>query len=163
MQENDQREFGTRIVSFDAEDVKATYYNTLRMAGKVSIDLKNAVLKRRCDPELMTGYSKDVFKQLPGKIMFVNGISWKCLISLNLRRNVKKEYILERMQIQPEILELLGDLPATAGLAILRDIRGVEEFYSLVSGEEVRIERGFIDLTSSWLSWLGTNSSQETC
>ena len=132
------------------------------MAGKVSIDLKNAVLKRRCDPELMTGYSKDVFKQLPGKIMFGNGISWTCLISLNLRRNVKKEYILERMQIQPEILELLRDLPVSVGLAIRRDIRGVEEFYSLVSGEEVRIERGFIDLTSSWLSWLGTNSSQET-
>ena len=25
---------------------------------------------------------------------------------------------------------------------------GVDEFYTLISGEEVRIERGFIDLTS---------------
>jgi len=36
----------------------------------------------------------------------------------------------------------------SAGLAIRRDIWGVEEFYSLISGEEVRIERGFIDLSS---------------
>lgn len=94
----------------------------------------------------MTGYSKDVFKQLPGKIMFRNGVSWTCLISLNLRRNKSREYILERMTIQPEIIELLGDLPVSVGLAIRRDIRGVE-FYLLISREEVRLERGFIDLT----------------
>jgi len=38
------------------------------------------------------------------------------------------------MTIQSEILELLHDLPVSASLAIQRDIRGVEEFYSLVSG-----------------------------
>ena len=70
------------------------------------------------------------------------------MISLNLRRNKSKEYVLERMTVQPEIIELLHDLPMSAGLAIQRDIRGVEEFYSLISGEEVRLERGFIDLTS---------------
>ena len=96
----------------------------------------------------MTGYSKDTFKQIPGKIMFGNGISWTCLISLNLRRNRSTEYILERMTVQPELVELLRDLPVSAGLAIRRDIREVEEFYSLISGEEVRLERGFIDLTS---------------
>ena len=56
--------------------------------------------------------------------------------------------MLERMTVQPELLGLLRDLPVSAGLAIRRDIRGVEEFYSLISGEEVSLERGFIDLTS---------------
>ena len=148
MQEEDQRMFGTRVVSFDVEDVKATYFDTLRMAGKAVIDPKNAVLKRKCDPEMMTDASKDKFKQIPGKIMFGNGISWTCLISLDLRRNKRKEYVLERMTVQPELLGLLRDLPVSAGLAIRRDIRGVEEFYTLISGEEVRLERGFIDLTS---------------
>ena len=46
------------------------------------------------------------------------------------------------------ILDLLRDLPVSAGLAIQRDDGGVEEFYSLISGTEVRLERGFIDLTS---------------
>ena len=148
MQEADQRMFGTRIVSFDVEDVKATYFDTLRMAGKATIDPKNAILKRKCDPEMMPNASKDTFKQIPGKIIFGNGVSWTCLISLDLRRNKRKEYILERMTVQPELLDLLCDLPVSAGLAIRRDIRGVEEFYTLISGEEVRIERGFIDLTS---------------
>jgi hypothetical protein len=110
MQEKDQRLFGTRVVSFDVEDVKATYFDTLRMAGKATIDPKNAVLKRKCDPEMMTDASKDKFKQIPGKIMFGNGVSWTCLISLDLRRNKKKEYILERMSVQPELIEFLRDL-----------------------------------------------------
>lgn len=75
-----------------------------------------------------------MFKQLPVKIMFGNGVSWTCLISLDLKRN-KKEYILERMTIQPEILELLRNLPVSDGLAIRRDNQGVDEFYSLVSAE----------------------------
>ena len=72
----------------------------------------------------MIGYSKEVFKQLPGKIMFGNGVSWTCLISLNLRRNKSREYILEMMKIQPEIIELLCDLPVSASLTIQRDIQG---------------------------------------
>jgi len=148
MQDEDQRLFGTRVVSFDVEDVKATYFDTLRMAGKATIDPKNAVLKRKCDPEMMTDASKDKFKQIPGKIMFGNGVSWTCLISLDLKRNKRKEYVLERMTVQPELLEFLRDLPVAAGLAVRRDVRGVEEFYSLISGEDVRLERGFLDLTS---------------
>jgi len=77
---------------------------------------------------MMTNASKDTFKQIPGKIMFGNGVSWTCLISLDLRRNKRKEYMLERMTVQPELLDLLRDLPVSAGLAIRRDIRGVEEF-----------------------------------
>ena len=128
--------------------MKATFYDTLRMAGLVSIKPEDAVIHRKCDPEILHGYSKDVFKQLPGKIMFGNGISWTCLISLDLRRDNRKNYILEKMTVQPEIIDLLSDLPVSTGLEIWRDIRGVEEFYSLISGEEVRIEMGFIDLTS---------------
>ena len=148
MQERDQRDFGTQVVSLDVEDVKATYYDTLKMAGLVSIRSEDAVIHRKCDPEILHGYSKDVFKQIPGKIMFGNGISWTCLISLDLRRDSRENYLLEKMSVQPEIIDLLRDLPVSAGLAIRRDVRGVEEFYSLISGEEVRIERGFIDLTS---------------
>jgi len=47
MQDADQRMFGTRIVSFDVEDVKATYFDTLRMAGKATIDPKVAIQKRK--------------------------------------------------------------------------------------------------------------------
>ena len=42
----------SQVISLDVEDAKATYYDTLRMAGKVNIDPKYPVLRRRCDPEI---------------------------------------------------------------------------------------------------------------
>jgi hypothetical protein len=57
-------------------------------------------------------------------------------------------YLVKKMEIQPEILDLLRDLPVSAGLAIRRDLQGVEEFYSLISGKDVVLERDFVDLTS---------------
>ena len=47
------------------------------------------------------------------------------------------------MIIQNGILDLLRDLPVSAGLAIRRDVGGVEEFYSLISGTEVRLHRSY--------------------
>ena len=35
MYRRDQATFGTNVISMDVEDVKTTYYDTLRMAGKV--------------------------------------------------------------------------------------------------------------------------------
>ena len=49
--------------------------------------------------------------------------------------------------IKLTVIEILRYLPVSAGLSIRRDIQGVEEFYSLISGVEVRME-GFVDLTS---------------
>ena len=80
--------------------------------------------------------------------MIGNGISWVCIISLDLNKNAKDEYILEKMKIQPEILDLLKCLPVSAGLGVRREVRGVQEFYSLISGIDVILENGFIDLTS---------------
>ena len=148
MYRRDQATFGTNIISMDVEDVKTTYYDTLRMAGKVRIHDENAVLRTRVETEMLYEYGKDGWKQIPGKIMFGNGITWVCIISLNLSRNRRDEYILERMNVQPGILDLLRDLPVSAGLGVRRDIRGVQEFYSLISGVEVNMGGGFIDLTS---------------
>ena len=40
----------------------------------------------------------------------------------------KKDYILEKMSVQPEIIELLPDLPVSVGSSIRRDLWVVEEF-----------------------------------
>ena len=50
------------------------------------------------------------------------------------------DYMLEKMVVQDGILDLLRDLPVSAGLSIRRDVGGVEEFYSLISGTEMRLE-----------------------
>ena len=148
MHERDQSSFAFQVISMDVEDVKVRYYDTLRMAGKLEIKPEKAVIRTHLEKDSVHGSTKDIWKQVPGKIMFGNGISWTCLISLDLKTNERDEYVLEKMEVQEGILELLRDLPVSSGLAIRRDVGGVEEFYSLISGTEVRLERGFIDLTS---------------
>ena len=148
MHEKDQNSFSSQVISLDVEDVKVTYYDTLRMAGKLSIIPERPVIRTYLDKEVIHGLTKDVWKQVPGKIMFGNGISWTCLISLDLKMTEQADYVLEKMVVQKGILELLRDLPVSSGLAIRRDVGGVEEFYSLISGSELRLERGFIDLMS---------------
>ena len=144
----DQEKFGTQVISLDVEDVKATFYDTLRMAGKIQIPGGQAPLRTAVEKDMIYGYMKDTWKPIPGKIMFGNSITWTCLISLDLERDERFRYIVRRMEIQPENLDLLCDLPLAAGLAVRRDLQGREEFYSLVSGEDVSLERGFLDLTT---------------
>ena len=80
----DQNSFASQVISLDVEDVKTMYYDTLRMAGKLSINPEKAVRRTSPEKEIIHGQFKDTWKQIPGKIMFSNGISWTCLISLDL-------------------------------------------------------------------------------
>ena len=80
----DQNSFASQVISLDVEDVKTMYYDTLRMAGKLSINPEKAVRRTSPEKEIIHGQFKDTWKQIPGKIMFGNGISWTCLISLDL-------------------------------------------------------------------------------
>ena len=114
----DQSSFGTQVISMDVEDVKVTYYDTLRMAGKLEIKPERAVIRTHLEKECIHGLTKDTWKQVPGKIMFGNGISWTCLIFLDLKLNERAEYVLEKMEVQDGIVELLCDLPVSSGLAI---------------------------------------------
>ena len=101
----DQEFFGSQVISLDVEDVKVTYYDTLRMAGKLSIMPERPVIRTHLDKEMIQGFPKDGWKQVPGKIMFGNGISWTCLILLDLKMTEKGEYLLEKMTVQDRILE----------------------------------------------------------
>ena len=85
----DQNKFGTQIISLDVEGVKTTFYNTLRMAQKLKIRSGNAVLKMVAETNIIHRYQKDCWKQAPGKIMIGNGITWACMIFLDLKRNWK--------------------------------------------------------------------------
>jgi len=44
------------------------------------------------------------------------------LISLDLHKNEKDEYVILRMSVQPKVLELLQCLPVSVGLGVRRDI-----------------------------------------
>ncbi len=132
----------------DIEDLQATYYDTLRMAGKVKIRSENAVLWTQVESDRIYEYGKDGLRQIPGTIMFSNGISWVYIISLNLVSNRRDEYILEKMSVQPGILDLLK-LDWESG-----EMYAVQEFYSFISKSEVNQESGLVDSTSTAMNMI---------
>ena len=138
----------SRVISLDVEDVKTTYHDTLRMASKVQIDAPGALLQKKPSKESLVKYGADEYRQIPGKIMVGNGITWMAVISLDMHRNRDGVYFLEQMRVQQGILELLHNFPVSAGLGIRRDVRGIEEFYSLLADEPVELSNGFLDLAS---------------
>ena len=53
---------------------------------------------------------------------------------------------MERIPVQPRLLEVLRDLPTCTGVGVRRDVVGIEEFYTMISGENAELN-GFIDLS----------------
>ena len=45
------------------------------MAGKIQIPGDQAVLRKKVETEVIYGYLKDDWRQIPAKIMFGNGVS----------------------------------------------------------------------------------------
>ena len=72
MHATDQSTFASQVVSLDVEDVKTTYYDTLQMAGRLSINPERAVLRTNLEKDIIHGQLKDSWKQVLGKIMFGN-------------------------------------------------------------------------------------------
>ena len=67
---SNQENFDTNVMSMDVEDVKASRYNIMRMAGKLVISRENQPFQKRLDSRLVPGITEDSWKQTPGKIMF---------------------------------------------------------------------------------------------
>ena len=57
-----------------------------------------------------------------------------------------RNYIVERIIPQPRLLEVLRDLLVCTGVGVRRDVVGIEDFYSTISGETVELNR-FLDLS----------------
>ena len=57
-----------------------------------------------------------------------------------------RNYIVERIIPQPRLLEVLRDLLVCTGVGVRREVVGIEDFYSTISGETVELNR-FLDLS----------------
>ena len=66
------------------------------------------------------------------------------IISLPYQRNRNRDYIVERIIPQSRLLEVLRDLPVCTGVGVRRDVGGIKDFYSRISGETVELN-GFLD------------------
>ena len=109
-----QDKFDSGVISMDFEDVEASYYNIMRMSGKIVISKDSQPFQRTLDNRLVSGWNKDGWKQTPGKIMFGNRLN----NLLPYRRNKNGDYIVERIIPQPELLESFRDLPVCTGVGV---------------------------------------------
>ena len=79
--------------------------------------------------------------------MFGNGLSWTAIISLPYKRNRDGDYLIERIKVHSRLLEVLIDLPVCTGVGVRRDVVGIEDFYTILSGETIELN-GFLDLSA---------------
>ena len=55
----------------DVEDVKASYYEVMRMPGKIVISKDSQPFQRHLDNRLVSRLLEDGWKQTPGKIFII--------------------------------------------------------------------------------------------
>ena len=79
--------------------------------------------------------------------MFGDGLTWTGIISLPYKRDKNRDYLISRIEVQPRLLEVLKDLPVCTGVGVRRDVVGIEEFYSILSGKTVELN-GFVNLSA---------------
>ena len=75
----------------DVEYVKASYYDVMRMAGKIVISCESQSFQRHKDDRPVSGLLEDCWKQTPGKIMFGDRLTWCGIISLPYQRESTSE------------------------------------------------------------------------
>ena len=77
----------------NVEDLKASYYDVMRMARKIVISRNSQPFQRHLDNRLVSWLQEDDWKQTPGKVMFRDGLTWCTIISLPYHRNKKGDYV----------------------------------------------------------------------
>ena len=102
-----QNSFDSGVISMDVEDIKVSYYDVKRMAGKIVISRASQSFQTLLDNSLVSGLLEDSWKQTPGKIMFSDGLTWCANITLPYKRNHHGDYVVERIRVQPRPLDVL--------------------------------------------------------
>lgn len=78
----DQSDLPTNVVSMDVEEIKATLYDTYRIAGRIPFK-KGRLMSRKEKPQIK-GQPEDGMQQLPVKVMIGNGVNHALMVSLDL-------------------------------------------------------------------------------
>ena len=141
----DQKILPTNVVSMDVEEIKVTLYDTLRIAGRLPFK-KGQVMSRKEEPQIH-GQPEDRLQQLPVKVMIGNGLNHALMVSLDLFRDSKGRYVLNKIRAPDSIIKFFSLLPICTGVAVKHDIEGVIKFYSLITDLDVTM-KGFIEVSS---------------
>ena len=141
----DQKILPTHVVSMDVEEIKVTLYDTLRIAGK--LPFKKGQLMSRKEEKTIRGQPEDRMQQLPVNIMLGNGLNHALMVSLDIVRDAKGRYLLNRICAPDSIIKFFSLLPICTGVAVKHDVEGLIKFYSLISDREVTM-KGFLEIGS---------------
>ena len=122
----DQAILPTGVVSMDAEELRITHYDWMKMTGELPMTSRSEPLKSYLAKDRISGFNDDKWKQLPCLIMIGNGTSWALMISLDLEVISEYQYRFRKMRIQTELLDLLRGLPMPicVGLGVKGDVHG---------------------------------------
>ena len=140
----DQVSLPCSAISLDVEDQQTFLYDVYRMCGKIILPEQKKILSTWLEDDMRHGLPKDKWRQIPAKIMYGNGTSWKVVITVDLGSSSSPW--LSRQTVQEELIDLIEDLPVCIGLGIKADVSKIEEFYSFIAGRSVKMH-GFVDLS----------------
>ena len=133
------QECSTQVVSLDNEQVSMTLYDMYRMAGRIEM----AGQTRRSKQKEATGSQEiledDRFIPLPSKIMLGDEIRFCLIISVNLKMDTDGEYMINKLEVQEELLDFLEEISVATGVGVARNVVDIEFFYSLISGKNVEM------------------------
>ena len=141
----DQKILPTNVVSMDVEEIKVTLYDTLRIAGRIPFK-KGQLMSRKEEPQIH-GQPEDRLQQLPVKVMIGNGLNHALMVSLDLFRDSKGRYVLNKIKAPDSVIKFFSLLPICTGVAVKHDVEGVLKFYSLITDLDVTM-KGFIEVSS---------------
>ena len=93
----------SNLYGMEVEDVKVSYYDVMRMVGKIVISRESQSFQTHLDDRTVLGLLEDCWKQTPGKIMF--GDRWMDGVRLFLF--LTRETTVEIMQLRESSLNFL--------------------------------------------------------
>ena len=150
-----QEEMPTNVMSLDVEEIQMTYYDELKLSGKLPQENNVLEATTELETDMLVPGEMDRNIQLPLRIMLGDGLRWALMITIRAELSKytdeygksKKVHMIPKFKVQPEVLELIRKLPVVTGVGIKNDVKLIEEHYSIISGEPVNMA-SFIELGS---------------
>ena len=147
--QDDYRDLAVLGVSLDCEEVRMCTSDYDRFTGNAPIEPQTRIDAEafKLKTELPPGES---WLQVPVKIMLGNGTSYAVMITAEVavienNETGEIEQWARRLEIQPQLVKLLHDLPTAYGLGIKSDIMEIERLVKALTGKPFEMD-DFIDL-----------------
>ena len=115
-------------------------YDIWRMSGKIEM---TGSVRRSKEKELArsgAALEEDRLIPVPVKIMLGDWFRFSLIISMVLKQNRDGEYLISKLEIQEELLDFHEQIPLATGVGVVKDITGLEFFYSTVSNRNLEMK-----------------------